>query len=304
MVAEAGFRPVVDFAARIEAIQKKIQKKAHAGTAEQAVQAPSAEVRLPVWPESVRAVPNGILRSALFGVVGKGRRSYINGEDLTAVDGVTIRFKGEQLDQGDLDVYLGVLHLLRGQVMGCKCRVTAYSLLRLLGRTDSGKNRTILHERIERLVANAVTVRQGKHVYIGSLIAWAAKDEGTHEWVIEIDPNLSRLFQCDQFSQLEWVIRRALAGQPLAQWLHGFFSSHAQPLPYHIDTLLALAGSSNAVMGSGRQKLKKALAVLAAASEAHGQHFGFVVRNSLVYVTRKQSRAQARHLLRKAFERN
>lgn len=31
-------------------------------------------VYLPVWPSAVRGIPNGVLRSALFGVVKKGVR--------------------------------------------------------------------------------------------------------------------------------------------------------------------------------------------------------------------------------------
>ena len=32
---------------------------------------------LPLWPDAVRAVPNGFLRSALFGAIAKGKRRYI-----------------------------------------------------------------------------------------------------------------------------------------------------------------------------------------------------------------------------------
>ena len=77
-----------------------------------------AAVQLPMWPEPARAVPNGFLRSALFGAIAKGRRRYINGEDLAAIDGVTIRYKGERLDQGDLDVWESVLHAVRLQELG------------------------------------------------------------------------------------------------------------------------------------------------------------------------------------------
>ncbi|UZG44475.1 hypothetical protein [Caldimonas thermodepolymerans] len=107
-------------------------------------------------------MPNGFLRSALFGAIAKGRRRYINGEDLAAVDGVTIRYKGERLDQGDLDVWESVLHAVRLQELGSRCRVTSYALLKLMGKTDTGKNRATLQTRIERLVANAVTVKQGR----------------------------------------------------------------------------------------------------------------------------------------------
>ena len=40
---------------------------------------PNNVVQLPLWPEPVRAVPNGFLRSALFGAIAKGKRRYIDG---------------------------------------------------------------------------------------------------------------------------------------------------------------------------------------------------------------------------------
>ena len=76
---------------------------------------PKNVVQLPPWPEPVRAVPNGFLRSALFGAIAKGRRRYIDGEQLAALDGIEIRYTGQRLDQGDLDVWESVLHAVRLQ---------------------------------------------------------------------------------------------------------------------------------------------------------------------------------------------
>ena len=261
---------------------------------------PKNVAQLPLWPEPVRAVPNGFLRSALFGAIAKGRRRYINGEDLAAIDGVTIRYKGERLDQGDLDVWESVLHAVRLQEMGSQCRVTSYALLKLMGKTDTGKNRTTLHNRIERLVANAVTVKQGRYTYIGGLIRFAAKDEETQEWVIELDEKLRPLFASDQFTQVEWAVRHALDGQPLAQWLHGFYASHAKPYPIKVETLLSLSGGENADPYSGKQKLRKALDAVTEASAAHGEGFSDDIRSDLVHVEKKAQGAQRRHLAKKA----
>ena len=148
---------------------------------------PNNVVQLPLWPEPVRAVPNGFLRSALFGAIAKGKRRYIDGEQLAALDGIEIRYTGQRLDQGDLDVWESVLHAVRLQELGSQCRLTSYALLKLMGKTDTGKNRVTLNKRITRLVATALTVKQGRYSYIGSLIAGAAKDEETQEWVIELD---------------------------------------------------------------------------------------------------------------------
>ena len=128
-------------------------------------------VRLPAWPDAVRAVPNGFLRSAIFGAIKRGARRYLKAELVAAVEGTEIRYTGERLDQGDLDVWESVLHAVRTQELGSQCRVTSYALLKLMGLTDTGKNRATLHTRITRLVANAVEVKQGRYTYIGGLIS-------------------------------------------------------------------------------------------------------------------------------------
>lgn len=263
----------------------EIQARAKRNTGRKAL--PKNVIQLPVWPQAVRAVPNGFLRSALFGAIGKGRRRYINGEDLAAIDGVTIRYKGERLDQGDLDVWESVLHAVRLQELGSECRLTSYALLKLMGKTDSGKNRTTLQNRIERLVANAVTVKQGRYTYIGGLIRSAAKDEETQEWVIELDKKMRPLFAADQFTQIEWEVRHALNGQSLAQWLHGFYASHAKPFPIKVETLLDLSGSENTEPRSSRQKLRKALNALTDTSEMFGEKFSYEIRGDLVHVDKQ-----------------
>lgn len=252
-------------------------------------------VQLGLWPEPVRAVPNGFLRSALFGAIARGKRRYIDGEQLAALDGVEIRYKGQRLDQGDLDVWESVLHAVRLQEMGSQCRLTSYALLKLMGLTDTGKNRVTLQNRIERLVANALTVKQGRYTYIGSLIRFAAKDEDTQEWVIELDPRLRPLFAADQFTQIEWAVRHALNGKPLAQWLHGFYASHAKPFPMRMETLLKLSGSENSNPRSAQQTLRNALDAVSEASEAHGEGFSPEIRGDLVHVEKLAKGAQRRH---------
>lgn len=261
---------------------------------------PENTAQLPLWPEPVRAVPNGFLRSALFGAIAKGKRRYIDGEQLAALDGVEIRYTGQRLDQGDLDVWESVLHAVRLQELGSQCRVTSYALLKLMGLTDTGKNRVTLNKRITRLVASALTVKQGRYSYIGSLIAGAAKDEETQEWVIELNPKLRPLFASDQFTQIEWAVRHELNGQQIAQWLHGFYASHARPFPFKVETLLKLCGSEDASPTSGRQKLRKALDAVSEACAAHGEWFSYEIRGDLVHVEKTASGPQRRLLARKA----
>lgn len=260
---------------------------------------PRDAVKLPLWPDLVRAVPNGVLRSALFGAIKKGPRLYLERQEIHAQDGIKIIYTGARLDQGDLDVWKTVLHIARLQALGDECRVTAYQLLKMLGKTDTGINRDTLGRRLSRMKATGVDVNVGRYGYEGSLIDEVYRDKETREYVIRLNPKLSALFAVDQFTQVDWSVRHALSGQPLAQWLHGYYASHAKPYPVNVDTLLKLAGSEDASPSSGRQTLRKALDALTDASETNSQPFSYNIRGNLVHVEKKPNGAQRRHLAKK-----
>lgn len=255
------------------------------------------EVQMPLWPESARAIPNSFLRSALFSVGAKNEeRQYINGEDFTALDGIKIRYKGERLDQDDLDVWQHVVQIVRQQKLGSKCRFRFSNLLKVAGLTDTGKNRIALQTRIERLVANAMTVKQGHYTYIGSLIRFAAHDESTKEWVIELDEKLLPLFASDQFTQVQWAVRKALGQRQLAKWLHGFYSSHKKPYPLKIDTLYKLCGSRTGNKARFAQMLREALEAIRAASHANGGAFDYEIHDQLVHVKHATGRRKNKQI--------
>ena len=257
-------------------------------------------VRLPVWPEAVRGVPNGVLRSALFGAVRKGPRRYLKRERIASLEGVEIFYTGERLDQGDLDVWQAVLHIARLQEMGEQCRFTAYAMLKMLGKANTGQNREILHTRLTRLRANAVEIRQGRFTYIGGLVDEAYKDEETLEYVVVLNPKLRALFERDQWTATDWAVRLELTGQPLAQWLHGFYATHAQPYPMSVEKLHGLCGSENQNLRGFKQELASAFESVSDACESHGQAFKAEFRDNLVQVDRQPSQSQQRHLANKA----
>jgi len=252
--------------------------------------------QLPIWPDAVRGVPNGFLRSALFGAIAKGRRRYISGEQIAAVNGIEIKYTGQQLDQGDLDVWECVLHIARLQQLGKTCRFTAYSLLKLMSKKDTGSNRETLHKRLMRLKATAVELQNDRYSYAGSLIDEVYRDKETQQYVVILNPKLHALFAKDNFTQIEWAIRRDLDGKPLAQWLHGFYSSHAQPYAMQVDTLLKLSGSENDSPRSARQKLRKSLDDVSRASAVRGECFNYEIRGDLVHVEKTPSKSQRRHI--------
>ena len=291
---------------RIDPVQKYIDRfreRSHSKPEKKSVNStstPLPQLELPFWPDKVRAVPNGFLRSALFGVVANGRRRFLKAERIAAVEGVEITYTGEQLDQKDRTVWESVLQAVRLQQLGSQCRVTSYALLKLMNLTDSGKNRATLQTRIERLRANAITMKQGNRTYVGGLVNEAFRDEDTQEWVIVLNPKIHILWGDDQFTQIEWVVRRALDGQPLAQWLHGFYASHAKPFPMKVETLHRLCGSEATLLTDFAKTLRKALDAVKTVSKAHGEGFGYIIRSGLVHVEKKAQGAQRRHLAKKA----
>jgi hypothetical protein len=290
--------------ARIREIQESIERnkkenpKDESSSGKPLTLPGSNVVRLPVWPDVVRGVPNAALRSALFGAIKKGARPYLERQEIHAQDGVSIIYTGARLDQGDLDVWETVLHITRLQALGNDCRVTAYQLLKALGKTDTGSNRDTLERRLSRMKATGVDVHAGRYGYEGSLIDEVYRDKETREYVIRLNPKLSTLFAADQFTQIDWDVRHALDGQPLAQWLHGYYASHAQPFPVKVETIHKLCGSEAVRMDHFRQDLKKALEALTVASNANDQPFSYEIRGDLVHVERKASGAQRRHLLK------
>jgi hypothetical protein len=66
-----------DLLARVHEIQARARRRVERDPLPGAP-LPKNVVQLPLWPEPVRAVPNGFLRSALFGAIAKGRRRYID----------------------------------------------------------------------------------------------------------------------------------------------------------------------------------------------------------------------------------
>jgi hypothetical protein len=74
----------------------------------------------------VRNHGEAFLRSALFAAVQGKTRRYLKGEFLGAVQGVSVKFTGMQLDQSDLDVWEQATHLARLHPLGNVCHFKGY----------------------------------------------------------------------------------------------------------------------------------------------------------------------------------
>ena len=215
-------------------------------------------VRLPAWPESVRAVPNGFLRSALFGVVKRGVRADLKRQSLAVVNGTEILYTGERLDQGDLDVWAQCLHIARTHDLGLRVQFGAREFLRAIDRKGDGHSIEWLKRSMSRLMECTVWIKDGKRMYSGHMLEFAGWDDATGQFVIKIDPSAASLYGTDSWTGIELSQRQELRGD-LARWLHAFYATHAHPFAYKVETLHSLCGSERGRIRDFRGDLRGCL---------------------------------------------
>jgi hypothetical protein len=252
-------------------------------------------MQLPLWAEVCRGVPNSVLRSALFGVVRRGPRSFQQRVQKASVEGVKIIHTGPQLDQADLDVWEQALQLARTGGLGCRIQFTASQFLKCIGRGTGKSQHEWLKGAFARLAASVVEIKDANRAYFGPILHHGGRDDQSGRYMIEMNPKIIELYGLDGWSSVEFGQRMVLKKRPLAQWLHGYYSSHAKPFPVKVETLHRLCGSQNAAIKSFKQELKSALAKLAEVT-----HWSWEIDASdLVHLSKVPTVSQARFLLKR-----
>lgn len=240
---------------------KAIAAKRKAVAKKKAKATPAKQLTLPFWPEEVRAVPNAVLRGALF-TVSKEREMLKELTPIAAVDGIEIRVKNDRLNQVDLDLWETLLHLQRMQPLGNRVEFTAHAMLQALGRTTGGKDRQWLDNGLARLIGSVVEVKwiKERKAFAGALVSSFFRDEESGRYVVKFNQDMATLYG-QGHTHIDWEQRQALGQNNLAKWLHGFYSTHAAPYPYKVETLHELCGSVASVK-EFRRLLRPALAKL------------------------------------------
>jgi len=283
-----------NFAAALESYRKTFEARGVKPEPEKP--APKAKVvQLRIWPEAVRGVPNSFLRSALFAAVQGKTRRYLKNELLGALDGVSVKFTGMQLDQSDLDVWEQIAHLARLHPLGNVCHFKANAFLKAIGRSTGKANYKWFDDTLARIGACEVEIKSGSRAYNGNLFHGRWRDEETREYKVVLNPTIAALFCGDDWTGIQFDERLALKGKPLALWLHGFYSSHARPFAMKVETLRDLSGGTNKDMRDFKRKLKAAFDDLGGIAGINATFDG-----DLVSVTRKPSKSQGKHLAKKA----
>jgi hypothetical protein len=212
-----------------------------------------------------------------------------------SVEGIKIIHTGPQLDQADLDVWEQALQLARTGGLGCRIQFTASQFLKSIGRDNGKSQHEWLKGAFARLAASVVEIKDGHRAYFGAILSHGGRDDHTGRYVIEMNPKLIELYGLDGWSSVEFDQRMALKKRPLAQWLHGYYSSHAKPYPIKVETLHRLCGSQNASTKGFKQDLKSALEKLAEVTCWTWE----IDASDLVHVSKVPTESQSRHLLKR-----
>ncbi len=213
----------------------------------------------PQWPDSRRGAPNDVIRSAIFGVVAKGKRRRVADFPVAGPTGYEITMTGWRLDQHDCDIWLEVMHLARDAKPGASVRFSMRGLLRALGRSDDGStNRAWLKGRLKALAETTISF-DGPRTYgvIGALIHSFEVDKETGEGIVETNPKTRPLWE--SITHLNIAQRHALGQNQLAKSLHAILSSHVTWTPMRLDTLMGRVGAEYSEIRHFKSDLKAVL---------------------------------------------
>lgn len=200
--------------------------------------------QLAFWPDDERAMPGDFIACALFSA--SKRTTYVDGEALASINGLTVIFTGKRLTQVHADVWMGIMHLAREHYSGDTVRFRARQLLELIGRYTHQRQRAELKQWIRQLQATSVLIQDDakQKRFGGSLLPWHEEDDGDGHtlFVVDITRELAKVLS-GNFWRIDWELRKRLQSKPLALWLQTYFSRFKRPVT--VRQLHALSGSAS-----------------------------------------------------------
>ena len=227
------------------------------------------------WPDDRRGAPNEVIRSAIFGVVKRGRRKRVVDLPVAGPAGSNITITGWRLDQYDLDIWLEVMHLARNMKPGETVRFTLHSMLQRLHSTaHSGANDfKWIHDRLKSLGETTISFDDGRYSGLaGALVASFRVDNATGEAVVRTNPELRALWE--SITHLDIEQRRSLGQNQLAKAMHAVLSSHVSWMPIRLDTLMARVGAEYTRIRAFKAALELVLDDFKARGWIHGYAVG------------------------------
>jgi hypothetical protein len=216
-------------------------------------------VYLPTWREDRRGSPNSFLRSALFAAVQSKDRVYLDRSEIFSQQGIKVTYTGKQLNQEDLTVWLALVDLAKQHPLGTECSFTAHGILKHMGVEINGQAYEKLRTSIVRMTACLLTVSNEKITFSDRIIDRFVIDEETKHYKVTIGRHSIKLFSDNDWTGVCSEQRKFLSRKPLALALHGYYSSHEEPLPVSVEFLARITGSTNRQKASFKRQVKTAM---------------------------------------------
>lgn len=243
---------------------------------------------LPEWPEGQRAMPNEILRSALFNCRNRNQaRLFLKDAQIAVIGNGQVVYRGEELRQDDELVWLHLMHLAKRTHLGACIDFTPYSFIKMLGWPIKGQSYDRLRVCLSRMQATAIrfqSKRLDSFISVSLILKFRSRndnDENLPRWEVWVGEEMRLLFDEDFLTRVNWETRRSLP-DGIASKLFGYWSSHRKPFPVKTETLIKLCGSEMELRHF-RIELRKALDVLVKA----GFLESWEIKDDLVTVTRR-----------------
>lgn len=222
---------------------------------------------LPDWPEGQRAMPNEILRSALFNCRNRKQpRMFMKDIEIALIGDGQVIYRGEELRQDDELVWLHLMHLIKKLPLGECVEFTPYSFVKTIGWPIKGQSYERLRISFSRMQATAIRIqskRLGCFISVSLILKFRSRNEQNENlprWQVWVGEEMRLLFDEEFLTRMNWELRKSLP-DGIASKLFGYWASHRQPYPVKLATLVQLCGSEMSTKHF-KVELKKALDLL------------------------------------------
>lgn len=223
-----------------------------------------SSLTLPHIPELKRVIPNDMIRSSLFTVSNHNRkREYLKNASLCSFRNTEMTYTGEELRQDDEDVWLQLIYLASANALS-RVDFKPYGFLREIGWPQTVQYRNKLKGSLARMSATDLSIhnkefQKGIDLSLVRKFIWSSHGEKLEKWQVWLEPEIVKLFTelGRAYSKIHWEQRKKL--NPLAKWLHAFYSSHAEPLPIFLGRVMQLSGSKTKNMKHFKPMIRESL---------------------------------------------
>lgn len=210
------------------------------------------------WPSVQFGIPNRLLRSAVFGVQREKRNGLLDQFNFTYREHYEITYTGSRLNQDDSIVWQAILRAIKNtkSPLGKAIKIKKSDVLHNLQKSNGGDNYKWLMSCLDKLSTANLKCVKGKDVFSSNLIIGYSLNDSDSYFNAGVSSFLAPLLSED-LTDID-ILRKSKLSSQLSKWLHDFYSSHTNPIPYPVDKLHTIC-RSNQNIAKFKMSLKKSI---------------------------------------------